>query len=163
MPLRNQPPVTNTVQGAIAIQQVLENTEWVSLSGDPVAYAPHIRKSPLAGKTPMPIIFQFAKGDQTVPNPTNTNIIRAGSLSDRATYYRNDLVVAANPAAPKNPHGFLTSITNPVIGNLAFAGQAQIAAFFASDGVMIIDPDGPGMFFETPIVSPLPEELNFIQ
>jgi hypothetical protein len=162
LPLRDQPPVTNTVAGAIAIQQVFDNTEWVNQSGDPVAYAPHIRKSPLQGKTPVPIIFQFAKGDQTVPNPANSNIVRAGALNDRTTYYRNDLVVSAFPGAPKNPHTFLTSITNQMMGNLAFAAQAQIAMFFASDGMTIIDPDGPGMFFETPIASPLPEQLNFI-
>ncbi|MEW6733285.1 MAG: Ig-like domain-containing protein [Acidobacteriota bacterium] len=163
LPLRNKPPVVNTVAGAIAIQQVFENTEWVAQAGDPVAYAPHIRKAPLNGNTPVPVIVQFAKGDQTVPNPTNTNIIRAGGLADRATYFRNDLVVSAFPDAPKNPHTFLTAIANQAVGNLAFAAQAQIAMFFATNGMMIIDPDSSGTFFETPIVSPLPEELNFIQ
>ena len=38
------------------------------------------------------VIVQFAKGDKTVPNPTNTALLRAGNLSDRATYYRYDLV-----------------------------------------------------------------------
>ena len=42
-----QSPVINTVAGAMAIQQVVENTEWASQSGDPVAYAPHLRKNPL--------------------------------------------------------------------------------------------------------------------
>jgi hypothetical protein len=32
------------------------------------------------------VIFQFAKGDQTVPSPTA--ILRAGELADRATYKR---------------------------------------------------------------------------
>jgi hypothetical protein len=32
----------------------------------------------------------------------------------------------------------------------------------ASDGLTTIDPDGAGPIFETPIVPPLPEELNFI-
>ncbi len=44
-----QSPVVNTVAGAIPIQELVENTKWVSHSGDPVAYAPHLRKSPLAG------------------------------------------------------------------------------------------------------------------
>lgn len=163
LPLRNQPPITNTVAGAMDIQQVFDNTEWVAQSGDPVTYAPHIRKDPLAGKTAVPVIVQFARGDQTVPNPANSSIVRAGELSDRTTYLRYDLVFAANGGAPRNPHTFLTAIANQAIANLAFAAQMQIATFFASDGMNMIDPDGSGMFFESPIVSPLPEELNFIQ
>jgi hypothetical protein len=40
--------------------------------------------------------------------------------------------------------------------------QDQIGAFLASDGTMIIHPE-PAYFFEVPIASPLPEELNFIR
>ena len=80
--------------------------EWVQQAGNPVAYAPHLRKGPLPGMPEKHVIFQFAKGDQTVPSPTTTAILRAGDLADRATYYRNDLGFAANPALPKNPHTF---------------------------------------------------------
>jgi hypothetical protein len=47
---------------------------------------------------------------------------------------------------------------------IALGAQAQMAEFFASDGTLVIDPDGPGLLFEVPIVvpPPLPEELNFI-
>jgi hypothetical protein len=161
-PLRNLPPVTNTVAGAIEIQDYLEHSEWATQSGNPVAYAPHIRRDPLAGMAPKPVIVQFAKGDGTVPNPTNTALIRAGELTDRSTYYRNDLAFAANPAVPKNPHVFLTNIGSAATALIALSAQAQIAAFFASDGALTIDPDGAGPLFETPIASPLPEELNFI-
>src|SRR5437773_885716 len=34
IPLRNLPPVVNTVAGAMAIQEVIDNTEWVSQSGN---------------------------------------------------------------------------------------------------------------------------------
>jgi hypothetical protein len=40
--------------------------------------------------------------------------------------------------------------------------QTQIAVFFASGGVLVVDPDGIGPFFEVPIAGPLPETLNFI-
>jgi hypothetical protein len=162
IPLRDQPAVVNTVAGAMAIQEVLDRTEWVSQAGNPVAYAPHLRKSPLHGVPPKSVIFQFAKGDQTVPNPTTTAILRAGALADRATYFRNDLAFAADPAVPKNPHTFLTRITTPSVAAVAFGAQRQIATFFASDGMTIIDPDGPGVLFEVPIVGPLPEDLSFI-
>jgi hypothetical protein len=161
IPLRDQPPLVNLVPGALEIQEVLEHTEWIAQSGNPVAYAPFIRKSPLRGMPPKSVIFQFGKGDKTVPNPTTTAILRAGDLEDRATYFRNDLAFAANPAVPKDPHAFLTRLAGPAAA-FAFGGQQQIAAFFASDGTVTIDPDGAGPIFEVPIVPPLPEDLSFI-
>jgi dienelactone hydrolase len=161
IPLRDLPPVVNTVAGAMAIQEVIENTAWVSQAGNPVAYAPHLRKIPLEGVVTRPVIIQFAKGDQTVPNPTATAIFRAGDLADRSTYFRNDLVRAARPTAPANPHTFLTNIGNPVVADLAIAAQTQIAIFLLTDGAVVIDPDGPGPFFEVPIAGPLPETTNF--
>jgi hypothetical protein len=162
MPLRDQPPLTNTVPGAIEIQTALDATEWVSQSGNPVAYAPHIRRSPLDGMEAKSVIIQFAKGDQTVPNPTASALIRAGDLADRTTYFRNDLAFAANPATPKNPHTFLTRISTPSVAAFALGAQQQIAIFFATEGAVVIDPDGLGPFFEVPIAGELPEELNFI-
>ena len=152
VPLRNLPTVVDTVPGASAIQTVLDNTEWAQQAGNPAAYAPYIS---------MPVIMQFARGDQTVPNPTTSAILRAGNLADRATLYRNDLAFAANPATPKNPHTFLTNIANPAVSAYAFEAQQQIATFFASDGSTVIDPDGPGPTFETP-TSMVPEDLAFI-
>ncbi len=162
LPLRNQPPRVVSVPGAPPIQQVLENMEWVQQAANPAAYAPHLRASPLAGLRPKSVLFQLAKGDATVPNPTNTAILRAGALADRATFFRNDLAFAADPTVPKNPHSFLTRIFVPSAAAVALGAQRQIATFFATDGATIVDPDGPGALFEVPIVPPLPEELNFI-
>jgi hypothetical protein len=170
VPLRDQPTVINNVPGALAIAELFDRTEWVAQSGNPVSYAPFIRKDPLQGNVPKPVIFQFAKGDKTVPNPTTSAILRAGDLKDRATYFRNDLAFAANPAVPKNPHTFLTNLI-VVVGGVpqahpgapyAIGAQIQIATFFASNGTVTIDPDGAGPFFETPIAGPLPETLNYI-
>ena len=169
MPLRNLPLVVNNVPGATAIAQVLDRFEWVQQSGNPVSYAPLIRKSPLPGSAAKPVIVQFAKGDVTVPNPTTSAILRAGELQDRATYFRNDLAYAANPQSaanpggiPKNPHTFLTNIGIPAAAPYAVAAQSQIAAFFASNGALTIDPDGSGPIFEVPITLALPEGLNFL-
>lgn len=167
-PLRDQEPTVNTVAGADAIQAFIDNTEWVSQAGNPVAYAPHIRKAPLDGVPAKQVIIQFAKGDQTVPNPTATAIIRAGELSDRATFFRYDLAVAASPTVlyggAKNPHTFLTGVLTPATAGIATAAQQQIATFF-NTGVTI-DPDSLGLFptsvFEMPVTMPLPEALNFV-
>jgi hypothetical protein len=107
-----------------------------------VAYAPYIRKAPLSGNPVKSVIYQMAKGDKTVPNPTATAILRAGDLADRTTYYRNDLAFALGSGV-KNPHTFLTNIAVPTIAaQHALQAQAQIAVFFASDGALTIDPDG---------------------
>jgi hypothetical protein len=151
MPLRNLPIETDTVLGASAIQTVIDNTEWAQQAANPAAYAPFITA---------PVIIQFARGDKTVPNPTASAIIRAGNLQSRSTLFRNDLAVAANPAVSHNPHTFLTNVSGAG-ATFAFQAQQQIATFFASDGVTIIDPDGAGLFFETP-TSMVPEDLAYL-
>ena len=161
-PLRDQPPLVNTVPGAMAIQAYIDRAQWATQAGNPVAYAPFVRREPLAGNPPRPVIVQFAKGDITVPNPTASAVIRAGALADRATYFRNDLAYAANNAVGRNPHTFLTNIANPAQVGYAILAQRQIATFFATGGAVTVDPDGAGPFFETPIAGPLPETLNFI-
>ncbi|MBL0942832.1 MAG: Ig-like domain-containing protein [Hydrogenophaga sp.] len=162
IPLRDQPPLVNNVPGAMAIAELLDRNQWVQQSGNPVSYAALIRQNPPQGHAAKPVILQFAKGDVTVPNPTTSAIVRAGGLQDRVTQFRNDLAFAANPGVPKNPHTFLTNIAIPAAAPYAVAAQSQIAAFFASNGALVIDPDGPGPLFEVPIQGPLPEGLNFI-
>jgi hypothetical protein len=61
LPLRNQPPVVNTVPGAIAIQQFLNRSTWIAGRGDPVSFAPHLRRSPPSGVGPAPIPAPFRK------------------------------------------------------------------------------------------------------
>ncbi|HET9208239.1 MAG TPA: Ig-like domain-containing protein [Burkholderiaceae bacterium] len=162
MPLRDEPVRINTVPGAMAIQQALDRFQWVQQAGNPVSYAQHIRKQPLHGAA-KPVLVQVAKGDVTVPNPTSSALVRAGGLQDRMVYFRNDLAFAANGATPKNPHTFLTNIASGGLApTIAVGTQTQIATFFASNGVTVIDPDGAGPLFEVPIAGPLPETLNFI-
>jgi hypothetical protein len=150
MPLRNLPLVVDTVPGAEAIANLIDNTEWAQQAGNPAAYAPDITR---------PVIFQFARGDQTVPNPTTSAILRACGCADGATLFRNDLTQPAFGTS-KNPHTFLTNIIGPG-APFAFAAQQQIATFFTSDGLLTIDPDRDGLFFETP-TSIVPEDLAFI-
>jgi hypothetical protein len=165
IPLRDDPAIVNPAPGAMAIQEVIDNTEWVSQSGNPVAYAPHLRKIALDGVQTRPFIIQSAKGDQTVPNPTASAIVRAADAHDHWTLFRNDIVRATRPGAPANPHTFLTNIGNPAVADLAIGAQLQIGAFFATDGAVVIDPDtAAGPYFEVPISAgqiPLMEDLNF--
>ena len=163
MPLRDQPPVINTVAGAMAIQQFFDRAEWAGMSADPAAYAVHLRKDPLPGVPAKPVLILFSKGDQVIANPWTTAVIRAGDLADRSILYRNDLAFAEDPAVPKNPHGFLPLIQSPVslLRQIAFGAQAMIATFLLFDGGSVILPE-PRRFFEAPLAGPLPEDLSFI-
>ena len=164
LPLRNEPPRIDLVAGAAPIQALIGISEWATQAANPAAYAPHLVRAPLDGVPAKSVLLQFARGDRTVPNPTTSAIIRAGGLESRTTLFRNDLAKAANPAFPSNPHTFLTNIavpSPPVVGT-ALAAQAQIAQFFASGGLVTIDPDGAGPLFETPMVGPPPEDLAFL-
>jgi hypothetical protein len=156
-----QSPVTNTVPGAIAIQEVLENFEWASQAGSPVAYAPHLRKAPLAGVPVKPVIYLLASGDQSAPNPHTTAVLRAGELADHTILYRHNLAFAEVPGLPIDPHPFLVSVGNLAWRGIVLGVQEQIATFFTSDGTVVIHPE-PSRFFEVPIQGPLPEDLNYI-
>jgi hypothetical protein len=157
-------PVVNMVAGAMAIQEFVDHTEWVFQSGCALAYGRHLRRDPLPGVPAKSVIFVFAKGDQTAPNPATTAILRAGHLADRATFYRNDLAFAEEPRVPKNPHNFgrIDSANPDLVNDIARGAARQVAAFFASDGRDVIHPE-PARFFEVPIVLPLPEDFSYIR
>jgi hypothetical protein len=180
IPLRDQPPLINTVAGAIAIQEYMEWSEWAMQSGEPIAYAKHLRTVLQSGEDDdddddegdeddarvRGVLIQMAKGDQTQPNPSASAVIRAGGLEAYTTYYRHDLACAANPcttAARKNPHPFLTQgvLTDSYFAAISRGAQEQAAQFLASDGLVVIHPT-PANLFEVPIVLPLPEAVNFI-
>jgi hypothetical protein len=163
MPLRNQPPVINTVAGAMAIQEFFEHSEWVGMSADAAAYAAHLRKDPLAGVPVKPVVIVIAKGDETIANPLEIAVVRAGDLADWTIVYRNDLAFAENNQVPKNPHVFANQIESPVplVRQIAFGLQDLIATFLNSDGTVIAHPE-PSGFFEDLIDVALFEALNFL-
>ena len=171
LPLRGDPPVINEVAGAVEIQEVLENRQWLQAVKEPFTFAPYLRKTPLARGRSKPVLMQFGRGDQNLTNPVASAMIRSGALEDRTTYYRNDLAFAWDPAIRKNPHSFLVRTDQPPTDPnfaIAVAAQEQAAIFIATDGAETIDPDGPclasgeGCLFEVPIALPLPEDLGFI-
>jgi dienelactone hydrolase len=154
-------PATNTAAGALQLQTWADRAAWAGHASDPIAYASHLRHDPLAGMPVRPVLIGFAKGDRQVFNANTTNILRAGALADRATFFRNDLAFAENPTVPKDPHGFMTRIDIPAVADIARSVQQQIATFFDSDGTTIVHPE-PSRFFEVPVSTPLPEGLAYI-
>ena len=141
IPGPHEPPITAPAVGAMGLQRYLAYATWYGRPGGPETYAPLIRKQPRHGEKQ--VLFQLAFGDNTVPNVTSGNIIRAGELFDRVTYYRNE----QTPTSGTNPHGFLADPT--LFGRQQ--GEAQLTAFLSTGE--ILDPDGPLPVFEVPIAS----------
>jgi len=158
------------VPGALAIQSVFETLEWLNIEGDPMAFAPHLKLSPLAGTVARPVLVQFARLDMTVTNPANSALIRAAGLLGSTWEYRHDLALPLAQDLPQDPHPFLEffirlnggTIQLPGLAGLSISldAQQQIAGFLAADGASIADPNnlsklllGIGVF-QAPAVLP---------
>jgi pimeloyl-ACP methyl ester carboxylesterase len=126
--LRNRPAKVNDVPGAIEIQNVLENVEWLQIAGDPLAYG---------GQLKAPVLWQFARGDRTVPNPQTTALLRTAGATQNVQLYRHDLARAVSQDLVENPHGYLVDIRSAGGISIALAVQSQIAGFFAANGTTI--------------------------
>jgi pimeloyl-ACP methyl ester carboxylesterase len=168
MPARDAAPLVLTVVGATAIQEWFDNRNWVRQPGEGGAYTVFLRKRPLPGRQPTPVIIGVARGDYAVPNPSAWDAVRAGELEDRVTFFRNDVAVALDSRMPKDPHRFSwlsdpeSPTSSPLRAQTGRLIQTQAAVFLASLGTNTIDPDGTGPLFETPIPLPLPDGMHFI-
>jgi len=139
-------------------------TEWFNMPGDPLAFASSL--------TQKPVLYLVALGDQEVPNPANSTLIRAASGQSSTWLYRPDRAckIVGSGALPLQPHRFLSEpfmYDSTARTSIAKAAQQQVAEFIASDGKSNVDPDGyltppfkPGdNLFEVP--SSLPDVLNY--
>jgi hypothetical protein len=159
VPDRDQPPLVNTIAGALPIQEWMERLEWLSESGAAGAYSVYWRLKPLAGVTSRPILIQMSRGDQQALNPTTAQLVRAAMVDDRVSLFRHDLFT--KKAEFKDPHSLVIRTDNAVMKDLAVMAQEQISAFFASDGAEMIDPDGhDGVLFEVPAAA-IPQDFGF--
>jgi hypothetical protein len=165
-PLRNEPPVMNTVPGAIAIQQVLEWSAWAGRNGDQAAYAPLVRLRQLAGQTLRPVLIQFGRGDQRHQNPGTSELLRVAALEDRAWLYRHDLFYPTMPleyqslSIAKDAHAFHAALGQVPWRPVVIGAHEQASQFLASDGLITIIPT-PAEYWELPIV--LPDDLGYIR
>ena len=144
LPDLTDPPITKPYKGSFRIRQTLSSGNWLERSGSPEAFAPLIRLRPrYAEKT---VQYLNAFGDNTVPNTTTGNIMRAGQLFDRMMFYRND----KTPTADTDPHGFLA---DPTLAGRSSAEQ-MLGRWLQTFGQVVLDPDGPNGVFEEPIYDP---------
>ena len=98
-PLRDQPPVTNDVEGAMDIQEAMELHEWGQQSGQsPVPWARYLREAPLPGLSPKSVLILFGTGDQNAINPGTSAILRAGNLADGPS---TTATISRSPRTPR--------------------------------------------------------------
>lgn len=164
---RDQPVKVLSVPGAAELQDEFERLEWIEASGAPTTYAPHLTTAPRDGMSAKNMLFQFALGDQTVPNPSNSLLSRAADAQERTVVYRHDLAREFLPSLPADPHVYFSYLLEPGAFPIADAVLQQAAAFAASGGLTIMDVNPvPRLYFgtdlfETPAV--LPESTNFLK
>ena len=161
LPLRDQPPLVNTVPGSVAIQRVIDRTRGPSRSPARVAFAPLLRRAPPPGVPARPFVHQFARSDRAAVNPGTGETVRAGDFADRVLFYRHDLNFGL-AGVPADPHQYITGQQAAAnYARVAIGGQQQIATFFESDGRRVIHPT-PTELWEVPIKPPLPEGQFFL-
>jgi len=161
LPLRDQPPVVNTVPGAMAIQQWLDRSRWILQRANPMVFAALLRRSPPPGVPARPVMFQMIAGDQASPNVNQSNVVHAGGLEDRTAYFRYDQWLAVNPGPPKNAHALFINYGQVAWRPVMRDFHEQVAEFFASDGANLVTPSQVPAYWEVPIVA-LPWDLNYI-
>src|SRR5260370_23953009 len=151
--LPGEAPVRELAPGALAIQAYLDRAEWLTQSANPVAFAPYLRRAPLPGVPARPVLFQWAVGDQTVPNPTTQALLDAGLLQPVSSLYRHDVLGAGLSDRFRDPHAFLTCAALPEVYALGRAAQEQVARFFLSGG-WLAHPGSPPV--AAPALPPVP-------
>lgn len=165
-PLRNEPVRVNSVPGAIDIQNAEDILHWIEAPGRPGNYAPRLTAATLPGVSTKRVLFQYAIGDRSVPNPVNTGLVLDAFAREQTSILRFDLLRARLPSLRNNPHQFFTSILDDeVTAAVAVTAQAQALLFLASGTLEVpnvnetlrllfgVEP------FQTPEV--LPEGLNW--
>jgi fermentation-respiration switch protein FrsA (DUF1100 family) len=135
IPLPGEAPVREPAAGALDIQAYFDRAEWLGQPANPVAFAPYLKQAPLPGGSVKAVLYQWAVGDRTVPNPTTAALLRAGVLQPVSSLYRHD--PAGVSERFKNPHGFLVWTAFPEVYAIGRAAQEQVARFFVSGGRQI--------------------------
>jgi len=159
---RDEPVKTLSVAGAAELQDEFERLEWIESSGAPSTYAPHLTTAPRDGMPGKNMLFQFALGDQTVPNPSNSLLSRAAGAQERTVLYRHDLARQELYWLPADPHTYFAFLLEPGAFNIAHSVLQQAALFTVGGGVKIPEVNPfVRQYFEIPAM--LPEGTNFLK
>ncbi|MEP7363945.1 MAG: Ig-like domain-containing protein [Acidobacteriota bacterium] len=142
--------VSNPLQAAW--QTFVADMEWVESPGAPASFAPHLKSATLPGVPVKRTLFQMARGDQTVPNPSNSLLIRAANMLEATSVYRHDLALAQVSSLPANPHAYLAGIGPLAATVVGFAAQGEAVQYMTgtSEEVPDVNPF-VALFFRNPI------------
>ncbi|WP_321474154.1 Ig-like domain-containing protein [uncultured Paludibaculum sp.] len=163
---RDEPAKILSVAGAADLKDEFERLEWIEASGAPSTYAPHLKTAPLDGVPAKRVLFQFAIGDQTVPNPSNSLLVRCAGGQALTSIYRHDLARALRPGLPADPHAYFAFLLDVNGAPISLAVLAQAVTFVQSgedvvpDANYLVTPFFGVELFETPLV--LPETTGFL-
>jgi hypothetical protein len=164
-PARGEPVRILTRPASLMLQTMFEQLEWLESPGAPATYAHHLRWATLPEVPIKRVLFQVALGDQTVPNPSSSLLIRAAGGHHTTSLYRHDLARERFRALPENPHAFLAWFDTPFGMPIAQAGWRQALLFFMGRGDDVPDVNpivrllyGRDLFI---VPTDLPETLGF--
>lgn len=139
-----------------AWQDFLAAMEWAESPGAPASFGPHLKSATLPGVPIKRTLFQIARGDRTVPNPSNSLLIRSANMLESTSIYRHDLAAAQVRGLPANPHAFLAAVEPLAFSAVGFAAQQQAVTYMEGTGETIPNVNGslaryfPGPVFEVP-------------
>lgn len=136
---RDTPPKVNDVPGAVELQNFFELAEWITMPSDPAAWATHMTASPLPGRPIKPMLYQMAWGDETIPNPSVSGLIRTANGLENTRYYRNDFARAIFPYFRKDPVAFSAYLDTDPEKAVAVAAANMIGYFFITGGKVIYE------------------------
>jgi hypothetical protein len=140
-PLRYSPVKISSVPDAMRVQAMAERLRNIEAPASPGHYAPHLRTATLPGVPIKRVLFQSAAGDQVVPGPAQTALLRHAHVEETTVIYRHDLAKQAVPSIGNDPHSFLVSIvsSNPAEQAVGNAALTQAGAFIRSGGQVVFD------------------------
>ncbi len=149
--------------------EYLDRVLMLETEGAPASFAPFFKQATLYGNGIKRVLFQYAVGDQTLPNPANSQLIRAAFEYELVSAYRHDLAKEAVPSLPSNSHTYLAAFVEqkPETLSIGIAALTQAAVFLASgrrevpDVNVLVRPLFGRDLFEVPKV--LPETPGFVR
>lgn len=121
--------------------EYLDRIQMLESDGAPASFGPFLKQATLYGNGIKRVMFQYAVGDQTVPNPSNGQLIRGAFEYDLVSLYRHDLAREALPSLPANPHAYLAAFAELRPETLMIGGAAlyQAVQFLESNEYRVPD------------------------
>jgi hypothetical protein len=121
--------------------EFLDRVLMLESDAAPASFGPFLKQATLYGNGIKRVLFQYAVGDQTVPNASNGQLIRGAFEYDLVSVYRHDYAREVLPSLPANPHTYLAAFAELRPETLMVGGTAlyQAAQFLESGEYKVPD------------------------